>query len=60
MADTLVDRVLVEDGRATGVATPGGDLRAGLVVLAAGAYGSPAILLRSGIGPEGDCRWERG
>jgi len=29
---------------------------ASLVVVAAGAYGSPAILLRSGIGPEADLR----
>jgi choline dehydrogenase len=50
-ADTLVDRVLLEGGRAVGVATSGGELRAGHVVLAAGAYGSPGILLRSGFGP---------
>jgi choline dehydrogenase len=51
LADTVVDRVLLENGRAVGVATPGGELRAGLVVLAAGAYGTPGILLRSGFGP---------
>jgi choline dehydrogenase len=49
--DTLVDRVLLSGDRATGVATSAGDLRAERVVLAAGAYGSPAILLRSGFGP---------
>ena len=49
----LVDRVVVREGRATGVrlAQSGGTVEAGLVILAAGAYGSPAILLRSGIGP---------
>jgi choline dehydrogenase len=50
VADTIVDRVLVEGGRAVGVATPGGELRAPLVVLAAGAYGTPGILLRTGLG----------
>ena len=52
LADTLVDRVLLNGDRAVGVATSAGELRAGRVVLAAGAYGSPGILLRSGIGPE--------
>jgi choline dehydrogenase len=49
----LVDRVTVRDGRATGVrlAEPAETVEAGLVILAAGAYGGPAILLRSGIGP---------
>jgi choline dehydrogenase len=49
---TLADRLLLDGQRAVGLATAGGELRAGTVVLAAGAYGSPAILLRSGIGPE--------
>ena len=52
LADTLVDRVLLNGDRAVGVATTAGELRASRVVLAAGAYGSPAILLRSGVGPE--------
>ena len=52
IADTLVDRVLLDGDRAVGVATAAGELRARRVVLAAGAYGSPAILLRSGVGPE--------
>jgi len=58
--DTLVRRVLVEKGRCVGVEIEtkpenGGaisELRAPLVVLAAGALMSPAILLRSGVGPE--------
>ena len=52
LADTLVDRVLLDGDRAIGVATTVGELRARTVVLAAGAYGSPGILLRSGVGPE--------
>jgi choline dehydrogenase-like flavoprotein len=51
LADTLVDRVLVEGGRAVGLATDAGEIRARSVVLAAGAYGSPAILLRSDVDP---------
>jgi choline dehydrogenase len=51
LPDTLVDRVLLAGDRAIGVATSAGDLHAERVVLAAGAYGSPAILLRSGFGP---------
>jgi choline dehydrogenase len=58
--DTLVDRVLVEGGRAVGVRTIGPlgplDVRADLVVVCAGTYGSPAILLRSGIGPSRELR----
>jgi 5-(hydroxymethyl)furfural/furfural oxidase len=52
-----VERVLVEAGRATGVrvriANGWIDVRAEGVVLCAGAIHSPAILLRSGIGPDG-------
>jgi choline dehydrogenase len=50
-ADTLVDRVEPERGR---VLTTRGPLTADVIVVAAGAYGSPGILLRSGIGPELD------
>jgi choline dehydrogenase len=52
LGDTLVDRVLLDGTRAVGAATSAGELWADEVVLAASAYGSPAILLRSGIGPE--------
>ncbi len=49
---TLVDRVLWNGTRAAGVATAGGErLQAGTVVLAAGAYFTPALLVRSGVGP---------
>jgi choline dehydrogenase len=55
--EATVDRVLVESGRARGVRLGDGtELRAESVVVAAGAYGSPAILLRSGIGPADDLR----
>ena len=52
LADTLADRVLLSGDRVAGIATSAGELNAKTVVLAAGAYGSPAVLLRSGIGPE--------
>jgi predicted dehydrogenase (TIGR03970 family) len=51
-----VRRVLVERGRATGVETADGVVRADEVVLCAGAVGSPHLLLLSGIGPAGDLR----
>jgi choline dehydrogenase len=51
LAETLVDRVLLEDGRAVGAVAGGRELRADTVVVSASAYGSPGILLRSGIGP---------
>jgi choline dehydrogenase len=60
VGDALVDRVEVERGRAVAVQAIVGGRReriaAGRVVLAAGAYGSPAILLRSGIGPADELR----
>jgi choline dehydrogenase len=52
--DAQVDRVVFDRGRAVGVRLADGtSVAAGHVVLCAGVYGSPAILLRSGIGPEG-------
>ncbi len=55
--DTLVDRVCLDHARATGVRTADGrEIQGRHVVLCAGAYGSPAILLRSGIGPAADLR----
>ncbi|WP_085656439.1 GMC family oxidoreductase [Pseudomonas sp. B11(2017)] len=56
-ADSLVDKVLFEGTRATGVQLANGErLPAGEVILSAGTYGSAAILLRSGIGPGDDLR----
>ncbi|HEX5822432.1 MAG TPA: GMC family oxidoreductase [Solirubrobacterales bacterium] len=56
LADALVDRVSLDGRRVTGVEViEEGERRtlgADLVVISAGAYGSPAILKRSGIGPE--------
>jgi choline dehydrogenase len=58
--NTLVDRVVVSNGRAVGVRAIGSDgafeVAADLVVLAGGTYGSPAMLLRSGIGPADELR----
>jgi choline dehydrogenase len=51
-AETLVDRVLFDGDRAVGVDTSAGELRAGRVILCAGAYGSAGILLRSRLGGE--------
>jgi len=56
LADVLVDRISLHGARATGVelceAGERRTLESDLVVIAASAYGSPAILKRSGIGPE--------
>jgi choline dehydrogenase/5-(hydroxymethyl)furfural/furfural oxidase len=51
--DCLVDRVVMDGRRCSGVLVDGEHLPAGSVVLSAGAIHSPAILLRSGIEREG-------
>jgi len=57
LSDITIDKVIVEDGVARGVVSATGTVfRAGEVVLSAGSYGSPAILLRSGVGPAEDLR----
>lgn len=54
-SETLADRVEIDNGRARAVILADGSrLAAGQIVLSAGAYGSAAILLRSGVGPAAD------
>jgi choline dehydrogenase len=56
-AETIVDCLTIENGRVTGVRTADGrSVHGREVVLCAGTYGSPAILLRSGIGPAAHLR----
>jgi choline dehydrogenase len=57
----LVDRVLLSGARATGVvyiddAGAAREVQADEIVVSAGAYGSPPILMRSGIGAADDLR----
>jgi choline dehydrogenase len=52
VTDTLVDRVLFDERRAHGVISSEGRRFSGRqIILSGGAYGSPAILMRSGVGP---------
>jgi choline dehydrogenase len=55
--DVHVERVLVRDGRATGVVLSTGEhIAAGEVVLTAGVVQDPLLLWRSGIGPAAKLR----
>lgn len=60
VGNVAADRILIEDGRVTGVVVSGSDGPATIetrrVVLGAGAYSSPGILLRSGIGNPAELR----
>ena len=55
LTDTLADRVTIENGRARGLRIIGKSgpqtIQAREVVVSGGTIGSPAILMRSGIGP---------
>jgi choline dehydrogenase len=55
VGEALVDKLIIDGDRAVGVEWIGGDRRhrvfAERIVLCGGVYGSPPILLRSGIGP---------
>ena len=54
---SLVDRVVFEGTRAARVVVSNGEhINAECIVLASGAYFTPAILLRSGVGPPDDLR----
>jgi choline dehydrogenase len=53
VGDAEVERVRFDGNRAVGVTAAGREYHADHVVLAAGTYESPAILLRSGVGPRG-------
>jgi choline dehydrogenase len=60
LSGTTVDRLVIEGSSATSVevvtTTGRRNLRANRYVLTAGTYGTPCILLRSGVGPPGELR----
>ena len=57
LGDATVERILLDGARAVGVRPADGtDVRGSEIVVAAGAVGTPHLLLRSGIGPADDLR----
>src|SRR5277367_3650076 len=60
VGNTTCDRLEIKSGRVSAIVVAGRDgpvrLEAGRVVVAAGTYGSPAILMRSGIGDPPELR----
>ena len=60
VGDVLVDRLIVRGTRVEAIAVIRNaeptQVRVGRVILCAGAYGSPAVLLRSGVGDAGELR----
>lgn len=57
MTKALTERIIIENGRATGIVLRRGKEQSAVhanreVILSAGAFGSPQLLLLSGIGPE--------
>ena len=60
LGDTIVDKINFTQGRGTSVDIIGPrgaeTVDTNRIIVCAGAYGSPAVLLRSGIGPANDLR----
>jgi choline dehydrogenase len=60
IANTLADRLVLERGRAQALVVQGPhgvqEIRAERFALCGGVFGTPTILLRSGVGPAGDLR----